>query len=282
MVVSLKKAKKLCNEYGWVMYNSCLGDIEDIEDAKEFLKENPDEGIIFRKYKTMNPAFNLLDAIVSHIEQLDCDMNFGDDPCFSEYSELCSEKDIRNALPELDELQKIINDKLFTPVKVFHDIEHIVQDVEDKPIIQEVQKDIFDYIKESKEGILLVHCISTNFGLISELNKKIDEIFKIYNYGRNTVGTVKYSGYGIDKYRAVLSVCSMFVKETPSDKATYDSIRQVLLKLKDSFYSKIVNTRVYEIVMPKIGVEDGLEWDGVKKIIEDVFKDMYIKITICG
>ena len=34
--------------------------------------------------------------------------------------------------------------------------------------------------------------------------------------------------------------------------------------------------------MPKIGVEDGLEWDGVKKIIEDVFKDMYIKITICG
>ena len=282
MVVSLKKAKKLCNEYGWVMYNSCLGDIEDIEDAKEFLKENPDEGIIFRKYKTMNPAFNLLDAIVSHIEQLDCDMDFGDDPCFSEYSELCSEKDIRNALPELDELQKIINDKLFTPVKVFHDIEHIVQDVEDKPIIQEVQKDIFDYIKGSKVGILLVHCISTNFDLIFELNKKIDKIFKIYNYGKNTVGIVKYSGYGKDEYRAVQSVCSMFTKETPSDKATYDSIRQVLLKLKDSFYSNIVNTRVYEIVMPKIGVEDGLEWDEVKKIIEDVFKDMYIKITICG
>ena len=69
----------------------------------------------------------------------------------------------------------------------------------------------------------------------------------------------------------------LITKEKYNGKPTYDSLRQCLVNMKEH----MVSNGVREVSMPKIGCGlDFLRWDVVKWIIEDVFQDSNIKITI--
>ena len=120
----------------------------------------------------------------------------------------------------------------------------------------------------------LAHCVSQdlkmflgiaitfrkNFGRVNQLEKQCKKV--------GQVAILKVDGRFI---------YNLITKEKYNGKPTYDTLKQSLIKMKEHMVSKSVK----EVSMPKIGCGlDLLKWELVKPIIEDVFQDSKIKITI--
>ena len=120
----------------------------------------------------------------------------------------------------------------------------------------------------------LAHCVSqdlkmslgiaktfrANFGRVNQLEKQRCKV--------GQVAVIKVDG----RY-----IYYLITKEKYNGKPTYDTLKETLIAMKKHMVSKGVK----EVSMPKIGCGlDLLSWDLVKKIIEDVFQDSNIKITI--
>ena len=99
-----------------------------------------------------------------------------------------------------------------------------------------------------------------NFGRVNQLEKQCKKV--------GQVAILKVDG----RY-----IYNLITKEKYNGKPTYDTLKQSLIKMKEHMVSKGVK----EVSMPKIGCGlDLLKWELVKPIIEDVFQDSKIKITI--
>lgn len=60
-------------------------------------------------------------------------------------------------------------------------------------------------------------------------------------------------------------------------KPTYDTLRSSLIAMKQH----CVENNVTKLAMPRIGCGlDKLEWDEVKEIIKETFKDVEIDVTV--
>lgn len=69
----------------------------------------------------------------------------------------------------------------------------------------------------------------------------------------------------------------LVTKEFTYDKPTYESLTSSLNAMKDH----VVANDVKKIALPRIGCGiDGLEWDKVQAILQQVFKDLPIEITV--
>lgn len=69
----------------------------------------------------------------------------------------------------------------------------------------------------------------------------------------------------------------MITKPKYYHKPTYDCFERALNSLKQS----CLKFKVNELAMPRIGCGlDQLNWDLVKRLIDDIFHDTNIKITI--
>ena len=99
-----------------------------------------------------------------------------------------------------------------------------------------------------------------NFGRVNQLEKQCKKV--------GQVAILKVDG----RY-----IYNLITKEKYNGKPTYDTLKQSLIKMKEHMVSKGVK----EVSMPKIGCGlDLLKWELVKPIIEDVFQDSKIKITV--
>ena len=96
-----------------------------------------------------------------------------------------------------------------------------------------------------------------------------------YMLDRGSIGVVKISGPFADKYAAVYGVILHRVTSLhASDNAVY------IKKTLDVLHEKILYDKLSRVIMPRIGVECGLNWTGVvKPIIEKTFCDMNVSIS---
>jgi len=72
------------------------------------------------------------------------------------------------------------------------------------------------------------------------------------------------------------NVANLITKKTIDDCATYETIGQALTSL----CKRGTRLGLTDIAMPEIGTEDGLDWEKIKDIIHDVFKDSNFNITV--
>lgn len=74
-------------------------------------------------------------------------------------------------------------------------------------------------------------------------------------------------------------VTTLITKEEYWQKPKYDTLRLALIALK----KETIEKRIEMLIMPHIGCGlDRLDWDKVKDILWDTFKDMNICIIACG
>ena len=150
-------------------------------------------------------------------------------------------------------------------------------------IYKEVKQDLFSVSPD----YYLVHCISADFKMGAGIAKVFNEmgtkewLFDLYEEGYpwNGKGVCMYTwaANAKDKYKGVFH---LITKEHYYEKPTYQTLKQALLKLKDSISPNYFDAK--KLAMPKIGCGlDKLQWDKVKEIIYEVFSDCDVEILVC-
>lgn len=146
--------------------------------------------------------------------------------------------------------------------------------------IREENRDLFTV----PQGYYLAHCITADFSLGAGVAKKIDEI---YNMREKLIESydfsVSLSGFTTDKYVGeVLTVDNVFnlvLKKNPNKKAKYKKLRTVVENMKNTMEANLIT----KVAMPKIACgHEGLEWERVREIIEEVFENTDIEILVCS
>ena len=137
--------------------------------------------------------------------------------------------------------------------------------------LQVLQGDLFE---ATGNNVSIAHCVSRDlkmslgfaktvrakFGRVNQLEKQCKKV--------GQVAILKVDG----RY-----IYYLITKEKYNGKPTYDTLKQSLIKMKEHMVLKGVK----EVSMPKIGCGlDLLKWKLVKPMIEEIFQDSDIKITI--
>lgn len=138
-------------------------------------------------------------------------------------------------------------------------------------IYKEEVRDLFTV----PQGYDLAHCVSADFNLGGGIAKQFCTHFDMRERLLNYYGDgVKGAGFALK----MSNVYNLVTKEKVSDRPTYENLINALTDMKED----MVDTGVKKIAMPKIGCGlDGLNWDIVRSIIKEVFKDTDIEILIC-
>ena len=121
----------------------------------------------------------------------------------------------------------------------------------------------------------LGHCVSEDLKMFRGLAQsfrdqwpdQINELKKM-DLKVGDVGAIKVK----DRF-----VYHLIIKEFCNDQPKYDPLKQAFVKLKEH----MVENDVKEVSLPKIGTgKNQLSWPAVKLMIEEVFEDTDLKITI--
>ncbi len=147
--------------------------------------------------------------------------------------------------------------------------------------IREENRDLFAV----PQGYYLAHCITADFSLGAGVARKMDEVYnmrkKLFDsfdfdtvYNRNFTGS-EYVGDALK----VDNVFNLVLKKNPKKKAKYKKLRSCLENMKNDMECNFIT----KVAMPKIGCgHEGLEWDRVREIIEEVFDNTDIEILVCS
>ncbi|MBQ2397780.1 MAG: macro domain-containing protein [Bacteroidales bacterium] len=142
-------------------------------------------------------------------------------------------------------------------------------------IINEIKKDLFAV----PQGYYLAHYISGDYTLGAGIAKKFTEIynmkFKLHRDYAIPEGE-KYANVG----RALLvdNVFNLVTKKRCFHKPTYEDLYDTLVDMME----QCGEFDITKLAMPRIAAGlDHLDWEKVKDVIEDVFKDTNIEILIC-
>lgn len=135
-------------------------------------------------------------------------------------------------------------------------------------------------LKTDISNLIFIHCISADFALGAGIAKTFADSYNV----RNALNSKYYRdtwynrGYVLFTYTNI-NVMNLVTKEKYYNKPTYKTLKESLEDLKNQLLdSPILLEKI--LVMPKIGCGlDRLEWNKVKDIIEEVFKD--IDVSIC-
>lgn len=140
-------------------------------------------------------------------------------------------------------------------------------------LYHEIKCDLFAFDSDA----YLAHCISSDFamgaGIAKVFTEKGIKSYLLSNYDK----TWNNNGYAIfAPMKGFKGVYNLVTKQRYYMKPTYDTLKEALVDMK----SQLPNT--CKLAMPCIGAGlDRLEWNKVKDIINDVFEDTYVDITIC-
>lgn len=146
--------------------------------------------------------------------------------------------------------------------------------------IREENRDLFTV----PQGYYLAHCITADCSLGAGVAKKMDEVFNMkeklitsYDYLSADLG-FELSDY-VGRVLTIDNVYNLILKKHPQKKAKYKKLRACLEDMKDEMEANLVT----KVAMPKIGCgHEGLEWDKVREIIEEVFEDTNAEILVCS
>lgn len=125
------------------------------------------------------------------------------------------------------------------------------------------------------------HCISGDYALGAGIAKSFNEKFDMRKKLRMMypVGSVSANGYRSYMGRALLvdNTFNLVTKERYWMKPIYQTLRHSLEDMK----RQCVSLRIKKVAMPRIGCGlDQCNWEYVKQIIFDVFKDTDVEITV--
>lgn len=129
-------------------------------------------------------------------------------------------------------------------------------------------------------GCLLVHCVSADFamgaGIAAQFVRRYPGMRQyLFDHYYDLDDPDNFVGPGAYPY---MNVVNLVTKRRSWEKPSYATLRTALEDLK----RYAVEFGVGKIGMPRIGCGlDKLEWDQVKPIIEEVFADTDIAITVC-
>lgn len=142
----------------------------------------------------------------------------------------------------------------------------------------EVCGDLFSRV-EDKE-VYFAHCISADFelglGIAVEFVHRFDTKYKLMKQYPDYLSRYKEENLGGDCL-LVENVFNLITKEHYWNKPTIDTMRLALLRLKDL----CIEHNVKELAMPRIGAGlDRLPWYNTSELIQEIFKDTDIHITV--
>lgn len=130
------------------------------------------------------------------------------------------------------------------------------------------------------QGWWLAHCISADFALGAGVAKQINEAFNMREMLKEEVNN-QFSFDGIVLPGACIpigNVYNLVTKEKYYHKPTLGTLELSLRQVR----RHAVAHKVKKIAMPKIGCGlDRLNWDDVKPLIQEIFKDTDIEIMVC-
>lgn len=133
-----------------------------------------------------------------------------------------------------------------------------------------------DLFELPKNEYVFAHCIATDLHWGAGIAPVMMKEFNAGGRWRNRADHYTIGDIGIDNSSKGIMV-NLFTKGRTSGKPTYDSVRHCLENLKNFMTTK----RLTKLAMPKIGCGlDRLNWNEVESIINDVFKDTDIEITV--
>lgn len=139
----------------------------------------------------------------------------------------------------------------------------------------EIPVDLFKCKIEGK-NFLYVQCGSADLALGKGIAAQFNKHFDVRNKAREKDKGV-WVGSCITTYPG--PVTTLITKEKYWQKPKYDTLRLALIALK----KETIEKRIEMLIMPHIGCGlDRLDWDKVKDILWDTFKDMNICIIACG
>lgn len=152
--------------------------------------------------------------------------------------------------------------------------------------LKEVSGDLFDFIYDG----VVCHCIAADFGMsggiakqfVDKMNMKEKLMMKTQHDGIRQYND-PYGVYGVNRPqllgKAVLidGVFNLITKLRTYGKPTYEILYDSLEDMKN----QMIRLNMKNLYMPKIGCGiDGLSWIAVSSIIEHVFNDTDINITV--
>jgi len=142
-------------------------------------------------------------------------------------------------------------------------------------ILKEEKRDLFSV----GDDYYFAHCISQDFalgaGIAVEFNKRYNMAERLKQQNYFTYVCSQFAG---SKCLQIDNVYNLVTKFKCYNKPTYETLRKALVMMR----LNVVCDGIQKIAMPKIGCGlDRLQWNKVKEIIEDVFKDIDIEILVC-
>lgn len=150
--------------------------------------------------------------------------------------------------------------------------------------IIERKEDLFNASNDldiNVSNLIFVHCISADFALGDGIAKIFADKYNVRNALNNNYyrSTWDNKGYALFIHTDII-VMNLVTKEKYYNKPTYKTLKESLEHLKN----QLLNSPIFLekiLVMPKIGCGlDRLEWNKVKDIIEEVFKDIDVSIYV--
>lgn len=143
-------------------------------------------------------------------------------------------------------------------------------------ILNEVIGDLFSAPKD----YYLAHCISANYTLGAGIAKTFDEVYnmrsKLHKYYPIPNG-YRFNSKLIGKALLIDNVFNLVTKDVHWNKPSYDNLSKSLYDMKE-YVDKL---NIKKLAMPRIGCGlDKLDWNIVKDIINEVFKDTDVEVVI--
>lgn len=134
-----------------------------------------------------------------------------------------------------------------------------------------IKGDLFD----CEENVSIAHCISKDVemgkGIAVEFKKRFGQVDNIKNQ-KKEIGQVAILNKNENSF-----IYYLITKERYYHKPSYSSLEKSLNDMK----IHIEKNNIKELSMPKIGCGlDKLEWNIVKKMINRIFSNLELKITI--
>jgi hypothetical protein len=137
----------------------------------------------------------------------------------------------------------------------------------------EIKQDIFNL---DSEEYYFAHCISSDCQMDAGIAIYFNRNFKLRKFLLNKTSKELTHPTCIKVKNS--RVFNLITKEKYWNLPTYDSVRESLIKMKE----QIEKENITKLAMPRIASGlDQKEWEKIREIIKDVFKDTDIEIVIC-
>lgn len=137
----------------------------------------------------------------------------------------------------------------------------------------EEKRDLFDV----PEDYYLAHCISTDFALGAGIAKEFNKRYNMRTELDSLFGTSSIKD-NIGKALLVGRIFNLVTKEKYWHKPTYASLKATLVDMR----VQVLSMQIKKIAMPLIGCGlDKLQWENVRKTIEEVFSEDDLEILVC-